>query len=151
MSFRLGYKYKYETTFGIWGPYKGIMKTDISLDIMPCNSLKVNWYFVGTYCFHLQCRRISRTRNKGGSRSWCLLSSCFFLRLFFDTEDWGNIVTLMECLLMEFGLVIGCTEHLRLAITNNYGTIANSHNLLFTTARENCCLHQRSLLPCSRS
>jgi hypothetical protein len=30
---------------------------------------------------------------------------------------------------MGFGLVIGCTEHLQIAATNNYSAITNSHAL----------------------
>jgi hypothetical protein len=36
---------------------------------------------------------------------------------------------------MEFGLVLGFTEHLQILTTSNYSAIANSHNQKFTTAR----------------
>jgi hypothetical protein len=38
------------------------------LDITPCNSLKVNWRFGGTYGLHLQGRRISSARSQRESR-----------------------------------------------------------------------------------
>jgi hypothetical protein len=43
----------------------------------------------------------------------------------------------MEWLEMAFGLVIGSTEHLKMATTCHDNVIANSHALQFTTALTN--------------
>jgi hypothetical protein len=65
---------------------------------MPCSPLKVNQHFGGTYCFHLQCQRISWTRNQGESR-WKQSSlttyfrAGFLLRLFFCHWRWRRYVS----------------------------------------------------------
>jgi hypothetical protein len=65
-----------------------VMKNIIFWDITPCNHLKVNRLFGGTYRLHLQGRKISRAR--------ALLATCFqadfLLDLFLDPEDGGNIL-----------------------------------------------------------
>jgi hypothetical protein len=45
-----------------------VMKNTIFWNIMACSPLSVNWYFGGTYRFHLQGRKISRARNHLESR-----------------------------------------------------------------------------------
>jgi hypothetical protein len=40
------------------------MKSSISMDIMPCNSLKVNLRFGGICLLHLQGRRERKARNQ---------------------------------------------------------------------------------------
>jgi hypothetical protein len=69
-----------------------ILKSAIFWDIMPCSLLKVNSCFRGTYCFHLQCWRISRARNQCESRLHAQPLSCRFLfGVFFDHEGLGNM------------------------------------------------------------
>jgi hypothetical protein len=45
-----------------------IMKITIFWDITPCSPLSVNRRFGGTYCLHLQGRKISRARSQCKSR-----------------------------------------------------------------------------------
>jgi hypothetical protein len=61
-------------------PHKRINKFIKSItfsDITPCSPLKVNRRFGGTYCLHLQGRRINRAKKPAWSRK--LLHSRFFL------------------------------------------------------------------------
>jgi hypothetical protein len=73
------------------------LKSTIVWDITPWSPLKVNRSFGGTYRLHLQGRRISRGRNQPESRwQWeALLAKWFhagfFLGLFFDLEDGGDM------------------------------------------------------------
>jgi hypothetical protein len=54
---------------GLAGPVTSMEKKRAVLwDITPCTPLKVNRRFGGTYCLHLQGRRISRARNQCKSR-----------------------------------------------------------------------------------
>jgi hypothetical protein len=50
------------------------MKSTIFWDITPCSPLKVNRRFGGTYCLHLQGRRISRARRLCLSPAYTLVS-----------------------------------------------------------------------------
>jgi hypothetical protein len=59
------------------------MKSSIFWDITKCSPLKVNRRIGGTYRLHLQSRRISQARNDG--------EASFLVRLFFDTEDGGDM------------------------------------------------------------
>jgi hypothetical protein len=43
------------------------LKSATFWDITPCSPLKINRRFRGTYCLHLQGRRISQARNQGKS------------------------------------------------------------------------------------
>jgi hypothetical protein len=45
-----------------------VMKSTIFWDITRCSLLNANRRFRGTYCLHLQCRRISHARNHRESR-----------------------------------------------------------------------------------
>jgi hypothetical protein len=65
-------------------PTAVVMKRTIFWDITPCNPLKVNRRFEGTYPLHLQGRIISRAKSQRGSK-W---QAChLFSRCFFDLED----------------------------------------------------------------
>jgi hypothetical protein len=41
---------------------KESLKSSVFRDMMPCSLLKVKWNFWGTFCLHLQCRRIRKAR-----------------------------------------------------------------------------------------
>jgi hypothetical protein len=49
-------------------PAMVIMKCSVFWDISPCNPLKVNRRFGGTYRLHLESRRIDHARKQRGSR-----------------------------------------------------------------------------------
>jgi hypothetical protein len=69
-----------------------VMKSTIFWDITPCNPLKVNRRFGGTYCLHLQGRKISRARNQLESRLVTYCDAGFLLSLhIFDPEDGGDM------------------------------------------------------------
>jgi hypothetical protein len=57
-----------------------VMKISIFWDITPCSLVKVNRHFGGTYCLHLQGRRISQTKNQHQiCFAFCLLQANFLL------------------------------------------------------------------------
>jgi hypothetical protein len=62
-----------------------LMRSSVLWRIMICSLLKFNWPFGGTYCLHLQGRRISQ--RQGCAR--CLLHAFFFLLGLFDAENGG--------------------------------------------------------------
>jgi hypothetical protein len=64
-----------------------VMKSTAFWDITQCSLLKVNRRFGGTYCLHLQGRKLSWARKQHDSR-WLLPS---LLSLFFDPEDGGDM------------------------------------------------------------
>jgi hypothetical protein len=68
-----------------------VMNSTIFWDITPCSPLKFNRRFGETYRLHLQCRKMSRARNQRESRWQAENSAGFFLSLFFDTEDGGDM------------------------------------------------------------
>jgi hypothetical protein len=63
------------------------LNSSVFWHITPCSPVKVNGCFGGTHRLHLQGRGVSRARNQ----AWCLLHVLFFLGLFVDTEDGGNM------------------------------------------------------------
>jgi hypothetical protein len=55
--------------------------------------MKVNQCFGKTYRLHLQCKRVSQTRNHGEvGDSFTLVSG-----LFFDSEDGGDMLLRIVC------------------------------------------------------
>jgi hypothetical protein len=65
------------------------MKSIIIWDMTPCNLLKVNRRFGGTYRLHIQGQNIRRVRIQSESR-W-QAPARFLLGLFFDPEDGGDM------------------------------------------------------------
>jgi hypothetical protein len=65
--------------------------TGIFRDITPCSPLKVNQRFEGKYPLLLHCRKISRARKQSQGRWQAEPHAGFFLGLFFDPEDGGDM------------------------------------------------------------
>jgi hypothetical protein len=69
-----------------------VLKSSVFRDEISCSLLKANLCFGGKIRLHLQARKISQARNqREGSYACHLLHAGFFLRLFFDPEDGGDM------------------------------------------------------------
>jgi hypothetical protein len=67
-----------------------IMKSTIFWDITPCSLLRVNRRFGGTYCLHLQGRRISWARSQHESR-WQDGGDMFFRNVGWLSMDYTEL------------------------------------------------------------
>jgi hypothetical protein len=70
-----------------------VVKSSIFWDKMPHSLFKVNRHFGGKCRFHSQGRRINQARNQheAGRSACCLFHGGFFLGLFFEPKDGGDL------------------------------------------------------------